>query len=82
MYFDEAQGWQLDQIIRMLDERRVSGRAAARILAILDEQPGLNEMLPNQTETAKLLRQWTQYDNSHERERNEGREGGEASPQD
>jgi hypothetical protein len=68
MFFEEAQGWQLDQIIQMLDERRVSGRAAARILAILDEQPPLNTNgLPSKTETAKMLREWTETNNSPER---------------
>jgi hypothetical protein len=62
---EEAQGWQLDQIIRLLDERRVSGRVAARILAMLDEQPYVNETMGNQTEVARHLRQWTQTDNSH-----------------
>lgn len=62
---EEAQEWQLDQIIRLLDERRVSGRVAARILAILDEQPYVNETLGSQTEVARHLRQWTQSDNSH-----------------
>jgi hypothetical protein len=62
---EEAQGWQLDQIIRLLDERRVSGRVAARILAMLDEQPYVNETLGNQTEVARELRKWTQADNSH-----------------
>ena len=63
---EEAEGWQLDQIIRLLDERRVSGRAAARILAILDEQPMVAQGLPNQTETARMLRDWTDADNSHD----------------
>jgi hypothetical protein len=62
---EEAQGWQLDQIIRLLDERRVSGRVAARILAMLDEQPYVNETMGNQTEVARELRKWTQTDNSH-----------------
>ena len=62
---EEAQGWQLDQIVRMLDERRVSGRAAARILQILEEQPTVGDGLPNQTETARMLREWTDTDNSH-----------------
>ena len=62
---EEAQGWQLDQIIRLLDERRVSGRVAARILSMLEEQPYVNETLGNQTEVARELRKWTQNDNSH-----------------
>lgn len=62
---EEAQGWQLDQIIRLLDERRVSGRVAARILHMLEEQPYVNETLGSQTEVARQLRQWTQNDNSH-----------------
>ena len=62
---EEAEGWQLDQIIRRCEERRVSGRAAARILAILDEQPMVSQGLPNQTETARMLREWTDTDNSH-----------------
>ena len=62
---EEAQGWQLDQIVRRCEERRVSGRAAARILAILDEQPMVSQGLPNQTETARMLRDWTDSDNSH-----------------
>lgn len=61
---EEAQGWQLDQIIRMLDQRRVSGRAAARILEILEEQPHINQQLPNQTDTARTLREWTDTNNS------------------
>jgi hypothetical protein len=62
---EEAQGWQLDLIIRLLDERRVSGRVAARILAMLEEQPYVNETLGTQTEVARQLRQWTESDNSH-----------------
>jgi hypothetical protein len=62
---EEAQGWQLDLIIRLLDERRVSGRVAARILSMLEEQPYVNETLGTQTEVARQLRQWTESDNSH-----------------
>ena len=62
---EEAPQWRLDEIIRLVEERRVGSRAAARILEILLEQPYVNETLGNQTEVARHLRQWTQNDNSH-----------------
>jgi hypothetical protein len=62
---EEAPQWRLDEIIRLVEERRVGSRAAARIIEILLEQPYVNETLGNQTEVARELRKWTQNDNSH-----------------
>jgi sensor histidine kinase regulating citrate/malate metabolism len=56
---EQMQGWQRDEIVRLLEERNVSFRAAARILAILDEQPMPAMHYGNQTETARELRKWT-----------------------
>lgn len=61
---EEAQSWQLERIEHDLYTRRVSFRAAQRIIAILDEQPMIGETLPNQTETARMLREWTDSNNS------------------
>ena len=57
---EQMQGWQHDQIVRLLEERNVSFRAAARILAILDEQPMPPNYFGNQTEVARELRKWTE----------------------
>ena len=56
---EQMQGWQRDEINRLLEQRNVSFRAAARILAILDEQPPPSNYYGNQTEVAKELRKWT-----------------------
>jgi len=56
---EQMQGWQRDQIIALLEQRNVSFRAAARIMAILDEQPMPPTYMGNQTETARELRKWT-----------------------
>lgn len=36
---DDAPQWLLDRIARALEQRRVSGRVAARIMQMLDDEP-------------------------------------------
>jgi hypothetical protein len=69
---EQMQGWQRDEIVRLLEQRNVSFRAAARIVAILKDQPPPAHCLGNQTETAHHLRGWTEWwprDKEAERER-------------
>ena len=61
---EEAQEWQIDAIQHALHTKRISYRAAMRILAIMDDQPALNEGLPSQTEVARQLKEWTETNNS------------------
>jgi len=56
---EQMQGWQRDEIVRLLEERNVSFRAAARIMQLLDEQPMPPNYYGNQTDVAKELRKWT-----------------------
>jgi hypothetical protein len=59
---DEAPEHLLDYARRLLDERRVSTRAVRRIIMILEDTPETEHGLPSQTETAKMLKQWTAID--------------------
>jgi hypothetical protein len=54
-YLDEAPTWQLDRIIRLLDERRVCGSAAARVLRILEQEPYVNPQGGHNDEIRKMV---------------------------
>jgi hypothetical protein len=65
---DEAPEYLLDYARRLLDERRVSTRVVRKIIMILEDTPETENGMPSQTETAKMLKQWTTVDGrpSHE----------------
>jgi hypothetical protein len=53
----------MDYARRLMEERRVSSRCMAKVVELLEAQPLVNDGgLPNQTDTAKMLRQWTSID--------------------
>ena len=60
---DDAPEYLMDYARRLMDERRVSTRCMGHIIKMLEDQPLVNDSgLPNQTDTAKMLRQWTAVD--------------------
>jgi hypothetical protein len=60
---DDAPEYVMDYARRLMEERRVSSRCMARVVELLEAQPLVNDGgLPNQTDTAKMLRQWTAVD--------------------
>lgn len=44
MMSDEASGYQVNRITRLLDERAVTGKLAARIIMMLEDCPERNNM--------------------------------------
>ena len=60
---DDAPEYVMDYARRLMEERRVSSRCMAKVVELLEAQPLVNDGgLPNQTDTAKMLRQWTSID--------------------
>jgi hypothetical protein len=66
---DDAPEYIMDYARRLMDERRVSSRCMARVIELLEAQPQVSDGMGSQTETAKMLKQWTTVDGrpqSHE----------------
>lgn len=66
---DDASDYTLDYIRRLLEERRVGSRCAARIIGLLEAQPTVGQQAAGQLATAMELRKWTTIDG---RPRNNG----------
>lgn len=59
----DAPEWVIDAIVSEWMQRRVSMAAGLRMLAIVQEQPLLNEGMGTQTETARVVRAIAGLDN-------------------
>jgi len=69
MFADDAPEYIMDYARRLMDELRVSSRCMARVIELLEAQPQVSDGMGSQTETAKMLKQWTTVDGrpqSHE----------------
>ena len=57
MFEDEAAQWQLDRINRLVGERYVTGRVAARIIKMLEEEPERNISMGSNKDINKTVKE-------------------------
>lgn len=54
---DYASEWQLARITRLLDERAVTGRLAARIIMLLEDSPRLSNPVGHNKDIAEAVKE-------------------------